>query len=511
LDIKILENEYWWVGDVSTSHKMPFTDKTEQSIIFDGPREVEGNDQFAPLMLSSKGRYFWCDKPFNCKFNKGIIEISSPVEGELKEGYDDLKGAYLAAMEKHFPFTGETPDLEFFRVTQYNTWIELGANQTEAGILDFAENIVKNGLKPGVLMIDGGWQEDYGTYEFFNLRKIPHPKEMIAHLHELGFKVMVWVSPIVASQGVRFKELRNLGYLIRNKETKEPVIRKWWSGYSCVLDLSNPHCCAWFHQKLHSLMDNYGVDGFKFDAGDAYFYDNNDLNEGNLCDREQTQAFNAFGEKYAFNEFRAAWNYGGRAIMARLHDKDHAWYGQAGLESVVPHTIMQGLSGYAYCCPDMVGGGQIGSFEPGNTFDEELYIRWIEANALTTMMQVSAAPWRVLSKEMLDIAKEYIALHEKYAPMIQDLAIHASQTGEPIVRHMAYEFANEGFETCTTQFMLGSEILVAPVLEKGATKRMVKLPKGKWQSDLGEILEGGCTIETEVPLTRLPYYKKVSK
>ncbi len=93
-------------------------------------------------------------------------------------------------------------------------------------------------------------------------------------------------------------------------------------------------------------------------------------------------------------------------------------------------------------------------------------------------------------------------------PLILELAKKASVTGEPIVKPMAYVFPEGGFETIKDQFMLGDEILVAPVVEKGARFRTIKLPDGNWKSDEGKTIKGGNTIEINVPLERLPYYIK---
>lgn len=505
MDIKILDGEYWWSGCVNSAHLMPYSTETETEFSMYGGSE---SDQYAPVMVSSKGRYFWSEKPFTGKVANGVISIDLLDDGELADGFENLKGAYLAVMRKYFPFNGKMPDKAFFTSPQYNTWIELGVEQCEDSIIKYAEDIIANGFTPGVLMIDGGWQEDYGVYEYFNMRKIPHPKQMIDRLHELGFKVMVWVSPIVSSAGWRFKELRKLGYLCKDAETGEPAIRNWWSGDSCMMDLTNPGCVEWFREKLKSLMDNYGVDGFKFDAGDGYCYRDSDDIYTPMLAREQTTAFNEFGEYYAFNEYRAAWKFGGRSIVSRLHDKYHSW-DKYGINTLIPHTVAQGLAGYAYCCPDMVGGGIFDCFTKGKEFDQELFVRWTEANALTAMMQLSIAPWRVLTKENFVIVRKYIKLHEKYSDLFYKLGVNASKTGEPIVRHMCYEFPDEGFETCSTQFMLGSEILVAPVLEKGARSRTVALPKGKWISDIGVEYDGGQTVTENAPLDRLPYYTRV--
>ena len=73
---------------------------------------------------------------------------------------------------------------------------------------------------------------------------------------------------------------------------------------------------------------------------------------------------------------------------------------------------------------------------------------------------------------------------------------------------MAFAFPENGYETIKDQFMLGDEILVAPVVEKGARSRTVIFPEGKWKSEKGKTFTGGKAIEIDVPLERLPYFKK---
>lgn len=81
--------------------------------------------------------------------------------------------------------------------------------------------------------------------------------------------------------------------------------------------------------------------------------------------------------------------------------------------------------------------------------------------------------------------------------------------GEPIVRHMAYEFPEEGLEDVNDQFMLGPDLLAAPVLTPNARRRDVRLPRGKWQSWRGEILEGGKTASLPVALADIPRFTRI--
>ena len=505
MQFDMLPGECWWGGCVNQGHEMPLT---QESDVHMSPVGGHENDQFAPLFVSSAGRYLWSERPFELWASAGKITCAGSGDVLLSEGHGSLRGAYLAACRAHFPFTGALPEKAFFTSPQYNTWIELGTNQTQEAILRYAEQIVAHGLPAGILMIDDGWQEDYGVFEF-HLRKIPRPQELIDRLHALGFQVMLWVTPMVGCAGDQFKLLRDRGFLIRDANG-EVAVRSWRNGYSAVLDLTNPEAVAWYHQQLRGMMARYHVDGFKFDAGDAYFYRDDDRTFAPMTAREHARTFNEVGVCYPLNEFRAAWKFGGQPIVARLHDKYHTW-DDFGLNTLIPHTIVQGLLGYAYCCPDMVGGGIIASFAEGKPLDEELFVRWAQANIYMGMMQMSIAPWRVLSAESAELVLEALKKHARLGETMLALARNAAKTGEPVVRHMAYVFPGEGFERCDTQFMLGDDLLVAPVLEKGATTRRVQLPRGSWRAWTGEVYEGGVTIELPVTIRDVPTFERVGE
>jgi alpha-glucosidase len=159
-------------------------------------------------------------------------------------------------------------------------------------------------------MIDDNWQEDYGTWKF-KAEKFNDPRGMIEKLHEMGFKVMLWVCPFVSPDSPVYRALAAEGFLIReNTEEGEPAMIRWWNGVSAVLDLTHPGAEEWFHQQLRHLMDNYGVDGFKLDGGDDYFY------LGNIRSREQIHA-NGHMERYARIPWRSGC--GIRSITGKIY------------------------------------------------------------------------------------------------------------------------------------------------------------------------------------------------
>lgn len=501
ISLKVMKDEYWWGGAVSYGVIMPF-----------GRENVEVNlapnntpNQAAPFLVSSKGRYIWCDEPINFKFENDNLYVES-IRGEieLREGFENLRHAYVEAQKQHFPAKGKHPDELLFTAPQYNTWIELMYEQEESRILEYAESIVNNGMPAGVLMIDDNWQEDYGSWKFHPGR-FKNAKAMIEKIHGLGFKVMLWVCPYVSPDSAVFRFLEKEGCLVRDSNGNT-AIRKWWNGYSALLDLTNNKTVKWFKDQLDILMDEYGVDGFKFDGGDPDIYRASDIASISNYPNDFCRYYAEFGKQFKLNEFRACWKEAGEPIAQRLCDKEHSW-GKNGLASLIPNALAQGLLGYAFTCPDMIGGGEYLNFmENSSNLDQELFVRYAQCSALFPMMQFSAAPWRVLSEENLQHCKNAAELHLKFGQKILDLAKSSAKTGEPIIRHLAYAFPDCGFEHIDDEFMLGDDVLVAPLIIKGQRRRKIVFPEGVWIGDDGSRVNGNCELIVEVPLCRIPWY-----
>jgi len=326
--------------------------------------------------------------------------------------------------------------------------------------------------------------------------------------------VMLWVCPFVSADSEIFRDLAEKGMLLldesrtqevlwANTRHKAAVIR-WWNGASSCLDLSNPKAREWFKGKLDYLVEEYGVDGFKFDAGDAHFYTNGVISYQDTNPNDHTAFFAELGLDYPLNEYRASWKMAGLPLAQRLRDKRHSW---EDLQKLIPDQLSQSVMGYAYTCPDMIGGGEYQSFRHLSTIDEELIVRSAQVHAFMPMMQFSVAPWRVLSEENNELCRQAALVHEKIGNYVLELAKEASQTGEPIVKPMELAFPNNGYENIKDQFVLGSGVIVAPVVEKGVKTRKVVLPKGKWIADNGTKYKGGQTIEIDTPMDRIPYFK----
>ena len=149
-----------------------------------------------------------------------------------------------------------------------------------------------------------------------------------------------------------------------------------------------------FQDKLNYLQNTYGVDGFKFDAGDFIYYPLNSISKEKITPNQHSGLYGKIGLQYPLNEYRACWKMGGQPLVQRLRDKEHNW---ADMQKLIPGMVLTGLVGYTFSCPDMIGGGELNSFSGAQkNIDQELIVRSAQCHALMPMMQFSVAPWRVL-------------------------------------------------------------------------------------------------------------------
>ncbi|MBE6613139.1 MAG: glycoside hydrolase [Ruminococcaceae bacterium] len=511
--------EYFWGGSTAYGTDMPITAGSSYSRDF---RQNPSN-QMMPLFLSSEGRYIWSEDTFKVWVDGDELCFDGGTF-ELWEGGNCLRDAYLAAMEAHFPFRetrvdGKKLPREFFMTAQYNSWMEFTYHPTQAGILEYAHAIIDHGFEPGILIIDEGWHTRYGQWKF-DFAAFPDPKAMVDELHRLGFKVMLWVTPMVTPDGQEFIMDTRADFnpeswdklFLRTKDNKVALV-EWWNGFSAILDFRKECDRQYLDSTLQFRMKEYGVDGFKFDGGSYAMYRPEHIQNGEAQDDHNAEALNVawneFGARYTFHEYKDTFKGGGKATIQRLRDRGHCWDGD-GINTLLPCSILQGLMGHPFICPDMIGGGEWSyNMRPGFKIDEELFIRMAQASALFPMMQFSWAPWRALSEGSYKIVAEAGQLHKRMADKIIALVADAEKTGEPILRALEYADPHKGYAHITDEYLLGNDILVCPIITKGTTEKDVTFPAGRWMAEDGSIYDGNSVVRLAAPMERLLWFRRV--
>ena len=504
ITLDLLPGERWWGGTVKDGVHMPYSADSRHARDLAVPlnpsqeEAAEDSNQAAPLLLSTAGRVVASRRPFAFEFADGTLSVTGTDLSSFVAG-DNLRQAFLAASAGFFPPSGKTPARALLAHPQYNTWIETPMVPSEESVLAYAERILDAGLPPGVMFIDDNWAPDYGTLRFDPIR-FPDPARFLARLQELGFPVMLLLVPFISPDSPAFRECEAAGLLVRGADGRTAV-RRWWNGLSALLDLSNPQAVKWLTDQLDALRA-LGVAGFKFDGGDVRDYRSDDQIAHPCQPVDMCENWARLGLRYQFNEFRACWQMGGQPLGQRLRDKPPRWDGD-GLASLIPEMLAQGLMGHAFVCPDMVGGGLDGEMSKLTSTNQEFFVRYAQLAALSPMIQFSVNPARELDVEHLAAVREALALREAHLPTIMTLAEAAATTGEPIIRPLSYHY--EGYEQVVDQFLLGPDLLVAPVLEPGATTRTVQVPPGRWQAPDGGQHTGPTELTYPVTLTTVPH------
>lgn len=516
-NVKILPGEYWWGGTTITK-LCPITETSEYHQDF----RVTCENQTAPCFVSSMGRYIWSDAPFKVDASAGNIALEGE-EVELIKAGDTLRDAYLAVSKKHFPSDGRKLNDLFFKVAQYCTWIECAYWPTQEKVLNYAHAIIEHGLEPGIFIIDEGWapQMAYGLWDFDPAR-FSDPKAMIDELHRLGFTVMLWVVPFVVPNGPEYvmttttatgRDKEAAAHTFLRTKDGQVAVTRWWDGYSAILDFTNPYDVEYMKKQLDRLMTDYGVDGFKFDGGATVHYANHSLCFGergtDKTEYDLNVAWNEFGTSYEFHEFKDTYTFGGRNLIARLHDRNQSWHGM-GIDDIIPCALVAGLIGHPFICPDMIGGGQwLDRYNPAFRCNEELFVRMAQCGVLYPMIQYSWAPWEALSEENMKACLDVARIHKLMSDEMLRLVREAEQTGEPILRLLEYNDPHQGYQDIDDEYMVGEDILVAPVVTEGTVARPVTFPQGTWQDEEGNLYEGRNTLMMDAPLDKVLWFTRV--
>lgn len=533
--VEMLPGEGWWGLCNGFGREMPFT---EESVFSCDLRENNYAHPAQSMLVSDKGRAIWCDEPVKVTIRDGAIALASDA-GEIEvveRAGANLREALEHAARTWYRPSGEEPELLYFAAPQYNTWIELTYRQNERDILAYARSMVDHGFPPGVFMIDDTWQAGYGDWRFEPTR-FPDPKGMVEKLHGMGFKVLLWMCPWVSMDTPAFRRIAwgvnpddangypsKGGFLNVSRERTSygmpyPAPIRWWNGCSALLDFTHPNAVAWFDEQLDGLKRDFGVDGFKFDGGSVAFYAGTRDSSGEGGSAPKTYAFDPtasaarqsalygmFALKHRGSEYRNVFGFAGKPVVMRLHDKPHKW---EALRRIVPDMLAAGFVGCPFVCPDMVGGGEWSTFLPGAPFSEELFVRSAQVQALSPMMQFSASPWRCLGAAGQKIVSDMVALRQRFAPLFVELARKAARDGQPMMRNLEYAYPGRGYAAIKDEFLMGDDLLVAPVVEEGATVRTVVVPPGTWRADDGTVVTGPATVTVAAPLSRLPHFMRV--
>lgn len=502
---------HWYGGNVTSGHNWPL--ETNELVL--DPFLATSN-QTAPIWLTSSGTAVVVNghQPLGFTINRGndgLFTFNMKKTPRLSFQIvtaNNIRDAFLGVVE----IVGKpeiVPPKEYFSEPIFNTWIEFLQKVNQSDVEKYVKKIRQSRFPGMIFVLDDGWATRYGDFTFVP-EKFPDPKAMVDAVHEAGFKFILWATPFIEPSAKNYGYAVQNGFLVMAADGQNPATARWWNGEAALVDLSNPRAYRWFLGELLNLQIQYGVDGFKLDAGDAEYFDPSFETYGRITPNHYTDLFASLGRHFEINELRVSWMVQRLGLVERLRDKNSDWNPATGLGALLPHSLTLSLIGYPYSCPDIIGGGLDSDFlDPKyGGMDPEMFVRWTQASALMPMMQFSYAPWK-LDDRSVAICRRYSELHRDLGDYIYQLAQEASKSGLPIVRPLFFRNPeDEAAYSISDQFMLGDRFLVAPVLSKGATARDIYLPPGLWKDFWsGNVFKGGQYLRAHpAPIDSLPVF-----
>lgn len=346
---------------------------------------------------------------------------------------------------------------------------------------------------------------------------------MVSMLHDQGYRFLTYVNPfIVENLGERFSEMQDQELLVKDVEGNTYLTGAVpnFPQRDAFPDLTNPAAQQYVKQALADVVATYDVDGWMADFGewqpiDGVYFDGRDPIEARnefpvqwlRASREALSEQRPDGDWVMFG--RSGWT--GVQGTAQIHwagDQITNWGELDGLPTVVPALINMGLSGQPYVTHDIAG------FQKETPSTKELFMRWTELGAFTPVMRTHEGAdkennwsWETDAETTAHFRK-FALVHCALAPELRELGMQAQQDSAPILRHLMLEFPGDATTyQIDDQFMLGSELLVAPVVTEGATSRSVYLPLGTWFNVwTGEELEGGQLVTVDAPIGQPPVF-----
>lgn len=202
--------------------------------------------------------------PYNTQSQKRNIKLKYTV-CQL----DDPRKAVEYAIQEQFvgkPF--DIPDTRMVAHPVWSTWVKFKADINETEVLKYAESIVDHGFNRSQIEIDDKWETCYGSM-VFNKTRFPDMKSLSHKLKKLGFRITLWHHPFVNVDCGNYSFLNNGSFFVKN--TSDYNINTWWNGVGSIYDFTDLKIRKWFQDKHKQLLEESGIDGFKFDAGEASF------------------------------------------------------------------------------------------------------------------------------------------------------------------------------------------------------------------------------------------------
>ncbi|KAE9536497.1 hypothetical protein AGLY_007286 [Aphis glycines] len=378
--------------------------------------------------------------------------------------YKNAQVAHKRAIKDILSMPSSIPDSYVIKYPIWSTWARYKVDVNTFSVRKFAKEIIDHGFPRGTFEIDDKWETCYGSAEF-NTSRFENIKELTS----------LWTYPFLNLDCPCHEVAKTKGYLV--KSTSNTTNVTWWNGDASYVDFTNPEAVVWWSNGLSNLLAKSGIDEGEsswspqlpiFHDNDLTYYPDNIVNA-------YLKTISSFGNGIEYRAIRRSQEFG---RLLRMNDR---------LPTLITALLQLNMIGYPFVLPDMIGGNGYFNSPPS----KEMYIRWMQANVFMPVVQFSYTPWD-FDQQTVDVCRKLMNLRANYTDTIIEL--------------MRGSVAKE--------YLLGENILVAPVIVEGATSRDVYLPFGLWRDEnhpTSHLITGRKWLRNyPVKLDVLPWFTRVT-
>jgi alpha-D-xyloside xylohydrolase len=452
----------------------------------DGGTSSELTYKNVPFYMSSRGYGVFINNP-----GKVMLEIQSErttrvniaIQGESLEYMIIAGPSPKDILNRYTALTGR-PGLP--PAWSYGLWLTTSftTSYDEKTVTSFLDGFKSRDIPLRVFQFDCFWMKSFQWCDFeFDDENFSDAPGYLKRLKDRGMKLCVWINPYIAQASPLFDEGKKKGYFIMRADTPRPTVWQWdnWqAGMACV-DFTNPAARKWYSDHLTRLMD-MGIDSFKTDFGERIPFLPHQVKYHDGSDTVRMHNFYAYlYNKTVYETMEGHGKEGclfARAATAGGQQFPVHWGGDCeSTFEAMAETLRGGLSlalsGFAFWAHD------IGGFE--GLPDPALYKRWVQFGLLGSHSRLHGSssyrvPW-IYDPERYPgedeacskVLRESVARKLALMPYLLRTALEGHLKGTPVMRAMFLEFGEFDPNTWNldTQYMLGSELLIAPVFDKG--------------------------------------------